>query len=424
MAHNGTVLFAGTQEKGVLRSSDNGKTWEMVNNGLSVDKQRLQIFEMLSINSWVFIATSRGVFRTNNDGTSWKLTGSELFIQSMVTNGKAIFTGAGTNGGSDGIYRTTDNGESWQLVKATVPTVFLADGDSVWIDDQSAGQKGISISADGGNTWKAIQTVGNSIVRGKYFKSGTTIFMTELSIFSSGDLLRSEDGGATWTLVTNVGSGVRSVFIFDGWVFAGENRSKDNGATWESTEQNIGTYATAIGKTMYFGMDEMYRSSNYIKSTSLVNCFYPIYSMLMSEQVGLHIGTDDGYFIYGRSKYVRRDIDDNKQHTYYSLAQNGTSIYAGTEDGIYSFADSLVLPITYTQVGLSGTILSLGVNGTSSYAGTNSGIYRLKNGSKTWEKQTQVGTSAVRVIVVNNGTVTVGTDNGVYISTNDGQSWR
>ncbi len=422
MAHNGTVLFAGTEEKGVLRSLNNGKTWEMVNNGLNIEKERLQLFEMLSINGWVFIATSRGIYRTNNDGASWTLSGSPLFIESLVTNGKVLYYAGATNGAEDGVYRSTNNGDSWQLVRPKSFTVYLADGDSVWVEDENSNTKGIAISADGGNTWKSIQPVGNKIVRGKYFKSGTTIFMAEIYIGSHG-LLRSEDGGATWTKVDNVGSGVRFVFVFDGWVFAGDYRSKDNGVTWESTAQNIGIYATAIGQTIFFGNYEMYRSTNYIKSVSQVKCYNPIYSMLCSKKVGLHIGTDNGFFVDALTGYGWRGIDDYKKQSYYAFTQQGNRIYVGTDDGIYSFADTLVYPITYTKVEFSDPVYSLGINGSTMYAGSDDGLYRRKDGSSNWEKQTQVGGKNVRAIVVNNGTIVAGTDNGIYISTNDGQSW-
>ncbi len=423
MAHNGTILFAGTHEKGVLRSADNGKTWEIANNGLNIDKQRLQMFEMLSINGWVFIATSRGIYRTNNDGVSWSLSGSPLFIQSMVTNGKAIFYGAATNGASDGIYRSTNNGDSWQLVKPKVFTVYLADGDSVWIEDENSNTKKISISADGGNTWESIQPVGNTIVRPKFFKNGTTIFMTEIYISSAGGLLRSDDGGATWTLVEAASYGAKTVFVFDGWLFAGNYRSKDNGVTWESTNKNIGTYATAIGKTMFFGEFEMYRSNDYIKSVSQVKCYNSIYSLYVSKDMGLYIGTDIGYFVYGQTKYVRRDLEYNENHVYYSIAQKGKSIYVATEKGIYAFADTLVFPVSYTNIGLSGPIYSLCINGTTIYAGRDDGVYRLMDGSLNWEKQTQIGNTHVRAIAVNKGIIVIGSDNGVYISTNDGQTW-
>lgn len=423
MAHNGTVLFAGTNTKGVLRSFDAGKTWEVANTGLNIDKQQLQIIEMLSMNGWVFIATSRGIYRTNNDGASWSLSGSPLSISSMVTNGKAIFIGAATNGASDGIYRSTNNGDSWQLVKSKVFTVYLADGDSVWIEDENSNTKKISISADGGNTWKSIQPVGNKLVRPKFFKNGPTLYMTDIYILSYGGLLRSDDGGATWTPVEAASYGAKSVFVFDGWLFAGSYRSKDNGVTWESTNKNIGIYATAIGKTIFFGENNMYRSTDYIKSATKIKCYNPIYSMIVSKKAGLHICTDNGYIVDVVIGYGWRGINDNKEHSYYSIVQKGSTIYVGTNDGVYSFPDTIDVYVDYTKTDLSDTIYSIGVNGTTMYAGTRSGIYRQKDGSSTWEKQTQVGNSPVRAIVINNGTIVAGTDNGIYISTNDGQTW-
>jgi len=419
ITHNGDVLFAGTFNSGVLRSVDKGQTWEMVNNGLSIGQVELQIRGMASINSWVFLATSRGVFRTNNNGVSWQFWGlKELFIQNFTANGKAVFAEVSTNGvNNDGIYRTTDNGESWQKIKSNLSGLLLVAGDSVWVEEAG----GFSFSADGGNTWKSFKPTG--YYGNKFCKKGASIYSVD-GVFGSNGFSRSDDGGLTWKIIP-IDDHVYSMYTLDEWLFAGGYRSKDNGITWEYTGNTITDVATVIGQTLYYSNGRLNQTTNYGKSEKKLPCFYPIRCLLMSYNIGLYAGTDDGYFVYNYlySDFIHMDLEHLPQQKYLSLSQNNNMIYIGTEDGLYSTVDSLIVPPPYIDYGLSGPVFSIGNNGNTIYAGTDKGIFRRKQGAASWEKMNQVGNQPVRVIVIFNGMLVIGTDNGIFISTNDGQSW-
>ena len=68
---NPQVLYAGTHERGVLRSRDAGKTWEEVNAGLSgpdvhaiaIDPNRPKVLHASVV--------GKGIYRTTNEGAKW-----------------------------------------------------------------------------------------------------------------------------------------------------------------------------------------------------------------------------------------------------------------------------------------------------------------------------------------------------------------
>src|SRR5688572_3751659 len=80
-------LFIGTQGGGVLRSTDNGDTWEAVNNGITAkDVWAIHV----AANDNVFAGTmGGGVFRSDDNGDSWTQVNNGLewpFVISLATN--------------------------------------------------------------------------------------------------------------------------------------------------------------------------------------------------------------------------------------------------------------------------------------------------------------------------------------------------
>ncbi|MGB3614325.1 MAG: hypothetical protein WBA10_11085, partial [Elainellaceae cyanobacterium] len=74
LAARGTMLFAGTPDKGIFRSVDNGATWAAVNEGLtSQNVLALHIADSDTIfNGALFAGTPNGgVFRSKDNGANW-----------------------------------------------------------------------------------------------------------------------------------------------------------------------------------------------------------------------------------------------------------------------------------------------------------------------------------------------------------------
>jgi hypothetical protein len=90
-------IFAGTHEEGVTRSTDNGSSWTTINSGFD---PQWGCYNIAVYRSNIFIENSTGVFLSTNNGTNWTpvntglpLGINDLYrINSLVVNGNNIFT--------------------------------------------------------------------------------------------------------------------------------------------------------------------------------------------------------------------------------------------------------------------------------------------------------------------------------------------
>lgn len=111
------------------------------------------------------------------------------------------------------------------------------------------------------------------------------------------------------------------------------------------------------------------------------------------------------------------------------LAVNGSDIYAGTYNGqgIYLSTDlgENWNPINGNLPISSIRVRALAISGNNIFAGTGRGIYISSNNGDSWElKNTGLCFNlAVFAITLNNNSIFAATDCGLYLSTNNGNSW-
>jgi len=120
------VIYMGGDVNGAYRSDDHGKSWKIINNGIS----GYGVFTIAvdpSSPETVWAATDEGLSKSTDAGESWKtiaksakkdlrLTGEKnKSIHNVAvdpTNGKIVYIG--TPHGK--IYKTTDGGETWAQI--------------------------------------------------------------------------------------------------------------------------------------------------------------------------------------------------------------------------------------------------------------------------------------------------------------------
>jgi photosystem II stability/assembly factor-like uncharacterized protein len=145
-------IFLGTDDSGVIRSSDNGTTWISKDSGLSdlhINSMGISGFGNILVGTWY-----NKLFRSTDDGESWNDVSSSLFagfIDDIVKagDGRTIVST------SDGLYQSTDNDSTWTSFSS--PKVFIGDQG---IAINSLGYiflanffDGIYRSRDGGMSW-------------------------------------------------------------------------------------------------------------------------------------------------------------------------------------------------------------------------------------------------------------------------------
>jgi hypothetical protein len=263
LAVSGEYIFAGVlvpdNEYGILcagvyRSTDNGTTWEAVNNGLPRNRLDTTAFRhvfALAVASdgtggtYLFAGVQgSGVFRSTNNGTDWvaantgisrnyyDTTGySDIAAFAVSPNGLGgtnLFAGAGGDYGA-GVFLSTDNGARWTSVNNGLPTnpydtttyrhvgvlEVCPDGRggtnlfaSFWFPDVYGGYgAGVYRSTDNGTSWTALNIGFVNSVIGAFAASpdtagGTNLFAGGGTFGTSADVLRSTDYGTTWTAAT------------------------------------------------------------------------------------------------------------------------------------------------------------------------------------------------------------------------------
>ena len=157
------TLFAGMLGDGVYRSTDNGVSWALENNGMN----RIFVSTMLrGVDSNYLFATTwdGGVFRSADNGVNWLAANTGLTrqnIRSLAVNGTTMYAGnPGTTEGffrpatPGGLYQSTNEGGSWSLMNVDGETDrgvnALATHDGVLYVGTS---DYVFISNDNGQTW-------------------------------------------------------------------------------------------------------------------------------------------------------------------------------------------------------------------------------------------------------------------------------
>lgn len=156
---SGNLLFAGTQNNifhgRILKSTDNGSTWDSVNTGFSFSS----VFDMAALGSTVCAGTYEdGLVWTTNAGVSWQknfingVNGNGVFHTAMSGNIILTYNNTAPSGTGQVFFYSSNNGSAWNPV-IPVPTltpITFVNYDTVL----AAGHKfGAAFSSNHGLTW-------------------------------------------------------------------------------------------------------------------------------------------------------------------------------------------------------------------------------------------------------------------------------
>jgi photosystem II stability/assembly factor-like uncharacterized protein len=301
--NNPNVIYVTDTFAGVNKSTDGGRAWQEVNNGITTRAGRsndgIPIF-CLTIDPsdsnilWAGTLRAKGVFKSTDGGMTWeeKTNGIDDFSETAQPtfrsfavhphNSNIVFLAAEIEDEFDGetrsygqVYKTTDGGEHWQKVLEASnlfrPIVIdPVNPDVVYavtgiFDRNSLGTPGAFKSVDGGETWlpinNGLEELGNSLVLGflemdpqdpntLYAATGREpLFGGELK----GGIYKTTDGGGSWMAALPYDFAFTSVVVapFDNSiVYAGKDmeiwKSTDGGTTWTNLGFNLPGYFLGI----------------------------------------------------------------------------------------------------------------------------------------------------------------------------------
>ncbi|MFQ5649410.1 MAG: alpha/beta fold hydrolase [bacterium] len=247
---NKDIIYAGTRDVGVHKSSDYGGTFTRLTSGLTDHK----IFKILmdpGNPNVLYLGTggdnnssSESVFKSTNAGASWAQKNSGLpskFVFALArTSANTLY--AGTNG--TGIYKSTSGATQWTSANSGVASGVEIHSFAVHPNDSrtlfAGTRRGLMYkTTNGGSTWSLVDLPGNTdYVLSIVFDpaKANTMFV---ATFGHG-VYKSTNGGNSW-FQTNDGLGDLQVnhivFTPGGEILLGTRsggifKSTDGGITW------------------------------------------------------------------------------------------------------------------------------------------------------------------------------------------------
>lgn len=429
-------LYAGSQDKGIFKSTNLGYSWRNSDTGITVKKIR----GLVSFNNKLFAATfGGGIFISTNDGLNW--------------------------------YQSNNGLENLNLYKLKIYSSNLYTSTSYCS----------YVSTDQGVSWTKFFDSNNKSIR-DYCVKNNILFV---SVWNDG-LYRSTNNGINWSVVglDSLGTVIKAVHLHNNILFAnnyhtGIYRSFDDGITWTRCSHRLGNSNISrmftCNNELYAGADYsgLYKSSNCGNEwISLNNNFLPFrhrVSVLRSQDNvimggknwSVAVSTNNGaswYSSINHQQYLSDLLLDSNRafavgHEGLSYSTNygitwhkspfnatagffnvickkGNAIYIGNRDSVlYKSTDfgNTFTPILTTGLPID-YFTSLRSKGQYLFAGLyNHGIYRSADGGLNWAELTN-GLPYIRytkIFVSDSAIFTYGhyTD-FLYRSTDNGNSWH
>jgi photosystem II stability/assembly factor-like uncharacterized protein len=153
-----SAIYAGLEYSGILKSTDNGNTWDTVDNGLKTSSGNHPSINSLAVlGNFVYAGTNvNGVYRSTNGGANWSRFNNGF--SSSITYGLAFKDSSIYLATNDGFYKSGINDSSWnQINNSYAYSFFFYDG-GIFIGQYS----NIIKSYDGGQTWESVSDGYNS----------------------------------------------------------------------------------------------------------------------------------------------------------------------------------------------------------------------------------------------------------------------
>ncbi len=195
-------IYAGVIGGTIYRSTDNGISWELKNNGIDAGiGKKIEIYK-----NQIYLGTDNGLYKSSDCGENWVRIALSIeyfdFIDIKVLPNGYFFTSVSNQLAYGGVYRSTDFGETW------LPTSFIGYGAMniginsngvMFFCNPTAWWRGVYRSFDLGQTWErniAIAAFAMCSIKEGYILIGTEPLWP-------GGLYESTNNGDSWYNTSN-----------------------------------------------------------------------------------------------------------------------------------------------------------------------------------------------------------------------------
>ena len=211
---------------GVLRSTDGGATWQTTGLDWTFDQSRCvqRLRQDPSNAAILWAATTEGVYKTTDSGTTWTLSNAVLMAMDLVVDPSTpsvVYAAHGQLGVPDdtqaGVWKTTNGGTSWARLAGGLPTTDFgrsaltaypsgAGPTVVYAGVSSASSRqvvGLYRTTNGGTSW-SLQTSTNWASSQAWYDNVIAVHPNDANLLLAAglDVYRTTNGGGNLNDVT------------------------------------------------------------------------------------------------------------------------------------------------------------------------------------------------------------------------------
>ncbi|RPI21617.1 MAG: hypothetical protein EHM61_24320, partial [Acidobacteria bacterium] len=325
---DGQVLYAGSAQYGLYKSTDRASTWEPV---VTITNTFVHAIVVHPLSGFVYVANHiAGISRSTDGGRTW--TVSNQGLTSLDFTGLCVDPAAGTDvytGTPGDLFKSADSGTTWTSLSNLFTAHYVQDllsetragADALF----AATRGGVYKSTDHGKTWKNKSSgLGNLRVTGlEAGADNQTLYAS-----TEGGFYRSTDGGDSWvgrhngllsTWINQLAGSLDAPGTFFAATQSGVFKTTDGGGNWTRSGTQFAnrdiyligvhprasnlvyavTYGSPSGSLIYTSTDEggTWRLASTTASYVFSFAFDPdeletFYAMFLA--VGVHRSTDGG----------------------------------------------------------------------------------------------------------------------------------
>ncbi|MXV73773.1 sigma-70 family RNA polymerase sigma factor [Candidatus Poribacteria bacterium] len=445
------TLYLALQEKGIFQSTDAGKHWMPLNNGLAGKR----IYTVAAIGDTVFAGTNRGLYRLVLNNWQQLLTDTSGAVYALTVDENNLYVGiapdvvySASNKSFPNIptpetlqkkvFHSADLGESWteitpidksQVINLASAIQILAAGKTLFVLGVSDFR-----SIDGGKTWTPLGSNISSYMTSRF----PAIATDERTLYKANafGISRTTDAGASWHSFVNgmTGPKIHDLIALNSRLYmhiGGDLvQSTDGGETWESAHFNRHEQTSELNTDFYAN----------IKLTIARNAFYAISiregkpSIFRSSAVG-----DKLIPIHGIPAFETEAVLDNNTAPSYmfrllrkkrtkigAFAVGGGIFYAEYRKRLFKWkpGDPEWTDTGFVDIDSEST---LAVSGETVYTGKSNGkLFQSLDSGNNWKDITStlpIPVADFKEITFAGSTICLATDTGVLMS-QTGEHWQ
>ncbi|MFL6216470.1 MAG: VPS10 domain-containing protein [Blastocatellia bacterium] len=388
---NSNLLYLGTSDGQLFRSTDGARTWRRVKpgigeRGLSIDSIAIDPHDSrtLYVGAWAVARdVDGGVFKSEDGGEHWKLLDGtkKLSVRSLAiapSDSNIVMAGSANDDPKlNGTWRSTDAGKTWQRISPegdkeihNIESIAIhpRDPNQIYVGTWHLPWK----TTDGGVTWKQTGYKGNGVIDDSDI-FGVSVDPTNPDLVylnACSGIYRSNTGGEHWNKIPGIPFTARRTYYLlphptnPNIIFAGTSeglwRSKDGGKRWmliTSKSHVIRSVIVTPDKpqrvliaTDDYGVLESNNLGDDFAEANIGFIHRHILAILPDAQERgrllasvFHDGSAGSIFVSGDGgeswQSSSRGLGARDVFAFYQMPDNPSVIYAGTNTGVFRSSD-------------------------------------------------------------------------------------